>query len=325
MLTGYRVVRSAQHLVLMTTLQLGAAFTVGSVWLARVDIARIATAEMFLQQPEMMNPNRIASIERACDFYEAANGTVDDVNAWTHCWAALGQSHEVVLGESQTRYAFLIELCACVVLLLGMATTACDLGLAATTELCMVGAEAIVMVLGIVEAAFGVWVVLVAPSHSLGFYMLLIGSLNAAAGMLVALWHTKCAHRFRRQLPFVPMTVEDPADFARSRRQLQLALVLHLLLLLMFGIYTLQQSTLTSVRDFAYEFYCTHLPSGLLEVNAGPTDVVVARIRVVSADTAIASAVGLFALCAAVFTVLLLDRLSYYIPRLAVEDRDSVL
>ena len=51
-----------------------------------------------------------------------------------------------------------------------------------------------------------------------------------------------------------------------------------------------------------------------------------ARVREVAADVAVASAVGVFSLCAASFTALLLGGLSFiYIPRLAVEGRDSVL
>ena len=102
-------------------------------------------------------------------------------------------------------------------------------------------------------------------------------------------------------------------------------LCLHLLLLLALGAYTLQLSTLASLRDYAYEFYCTHLPPGLLEVNAEPTAVLVARLRAVSADVAVASAVGMFSLCAAVFTMLLLALLSYYIFLTKVDERDSLL
>ena len=181
------------------------------------------------------------------------------------------------------------------------------------------------MTLGSVETAFGVWVMLVAPSHSLGLFMLLLGSSNAVVGLIVAFWYTQCAYRFRPRMPFVPVAAMDPVDFARSRRRLRCALCLHLLLLLAFGSYTLQPNTLTSVRNYAYEFYCTHLPPGLIEVNAGPTSVLVARVRAVSADTAIASTVGLFSLCAAAFTVLLLGGIPYYIASLAVEDRDSLL
>jgi peptidoglycan/LPS O-acetylase OafA/YrhL len=126
-------------------------------------------------------------------------------------------------------------------------------------------------------------------------------------------------------MPFVPVKAVDTVDVVRSRRGLQFALCLHLLLLLAFGTYTLQPSTLTSVRDYAYEFYCTHLPPGLIGANAGPASVLVARIMAVSADKAIASAVGVFSFCAAVFTALLLDRMSYYIKRLPVDDRDSLL
>eukprot|EP01043_Picozoa_sp_COSAG02_P041340 COSAG02_NODE_3417_length_6780_cov_54.323006_7_plen_414_part_00 len=341
-----------QHLVLMTTLQVGTAFTVGSVLLARVDIARIVTADTFLQEPESLPPEQ----RDACKYHDHAtlsgrNGifgygtvgatasgggggddvggggtdtTADDVDVWIRCWTSLGLSHESVLGQSPARYAVLIEMCACGVLLLGMATSVGDLGLAATTELSMVGVEAVIVALGSVEAAFGIWVMMVAPSHSLGLVLLLLGSSIAAVGLSVAFWYTQCAHRFRRRMPFVPVTAVDPAEFERSRRWLQFALCLHLLLLLVLGTFVLQSNTLTSVQDYAYEFYRMN-PPGLSGVNAGPESVLVARIRAVSADTAIASAVGIFSICAAVFTVLLLNRLSYYVKRLAVDDRDSLL
>lgn len=341
----------------MTTLQVGTAFTVGSVLLARVDIARIVTADTLLQVPESLPREQRESYERACDYYgnptlpgsddifgdstvaaTASGGgggddvggrgtdiNADDVDVWKRCWASLGQSHESVLRQSPARYAVLIETCACGVLLLGMAMSVCDLGLAATTELSMVGVEAIIVAFGSVEAAFGIWVMMAAPSHSLGLVVLLLGSSNAAVGLSVAFWYTQCAHRFRRRMPFVPVAAVDPVEFEHSRRWLQFALCLHLLLLLALGTFTLQTNTLTSVRDYAYEFYCVNLPPGLIGVNAGPESVLVARIRAVSADTAIASAVGLFSVCAAAFTVLLLNRLSYYVKRLAVDDRDSLL
>ena len=53
----------------MTTLQVGTAFTVGSVLLARVDIARIVTADTLLQVPESLPREQRESYERACDYY----------------------------------------------------------------------------------------------------------------------------------------------------------------------------------------------------------------------------------------------------------------
>lgn len=151
-----------QHVVLMTTLLVGTACTVGATLIARVDIARLVTADMFLEAPE---PSQNASIGTAyepaivaaCDYYAnttllvgdyggggggggvmATDGTGDDVHAWERCWRTLGESHDAVFAQPPARYAVLVELCACVVLLLGVATAVCDLGLAATTEICMV-------------------------------------------------------------------------------------------------------------------------------------------------------------------------------------------
>ena len=149
----WRACRSAQHLLLMATMQVGSVFTVGSAFLARTDVGRVVTADSYLAAPDARDmPDRdFADLEHACDFYasttlaDAADDDTDDA-AWLRCWSALGQPEEQPLLSAESEdsaylYAVLTLSCAGVVLLFGMLTALCDLGLAATTELCMVGVE----------------------------------------------------------------------------------------------------------------------------------------------------------------------------------------
>ena len=55
--------------------------------------------------------------------------------------------------------------------------------------------QAITVVLGSCEAAFGIWVMIAAPSHNLGLFMLLLGSSNAAVGLFVAFWYTQVSEK----------------------------------------------------------------------------------------------------------------------------------
>ena len=119
----------------------------------------------------------------------------------------------------------------------------------------------------------------------------------------------------------------DPKDFERSRRRLRWALLVHWALLVAFGLFVLRAETRRGGVEYGYQYYSMpgQLPAGLLPVNADTTEVVVARVREVASDSLVASAIGVFSLCASGFTLLILVALSAYIPRLAVEERDSVI
>ena len=178
-------------------------FCVGAAVAARADIGRLATADLYLQQD--LPASASADLTARCDFYGNASENAEGVAAWERCWDALGAESggsplDVASGADggdpdAFYYAVLLQACAAGVLLLGMLTAVCDLGLAATTELCMVGVEAITVVLGSCETAFGIWVMVAAPSHNLGLIMALLGATNVFTGLFAALWYTVCGRQ----------------------------------------------------------------------------------------------------------------------------------
>ena len=119
--------------------------------------------------------------------------------------------------------------------------------------------------------------------------------------------------------------------------------------LLLFGWLVLRDSTLEGIRQGAYPYYAHDLPPWLLRDEPSAVEVVVARVREAAADSVAvsthpifafarvlrrlipataapqASSAGVFSLCSAGFTLLLMCALSAYIPRLAVADRDSMI
>lgn len=338
------------HFVLMTALQAGAIFCVGAAVVGRADIGRLATADLYLRQ-DLPAP-ALAELTARCDFYSNASDSGKGAAAWERCWEALGaeggdEPLAVASGADggdpdAFYYAVLLQACAVAVLLLGMLAAVCDLGLDATTELCMVGVEAITVVLGSCETAFGIWVMLTAPSHNLGLSMVLLGAVNVFTGAFTALWSARCGRQrhprstlpaFRDSSDFrdadetVDDALVDPKDFERSRRRLRWALLVHWALLVAFGLFVLRAETRRGGVEYGYQYYSMpgQLPAGLLPVNADTTEVVVARVREVASDSLVASAIGVFSLCASGFTLLILVALSAYIPRLAVEERDSVI
>ena len=237
-----------------------------SAVVGRADIGRLLAADSFLDADSPAQAARFSNISAACNY--SSWEPEPDANNLRHlpqqCWAALGayESAEDVrlshfppalfslrIGEgsgcsgamrvcvAQDRpylYAVLTQCCAVFALLLGMVTAVCDLGLLNSIDVSLVGAEAITVVLGLCESAFGVWVAVDAPSHNLGLILLGLGATNIALGLCsVITFCPRRAARFRfsgassdSRLP-APM---DPDAFAGRLRRLRFGLAVHMLL-----------------------------------------------------------------------------------------------